>query len=73
MFYDYHQGHDFAGKGCSIVRKNIFGVIDDRNVKLFLNRFDSRDWSGIDFRRFSKACNDSVQEYDFPVQALLGN
>nr|WP_275406806.1 ABC transporter substrate-binding protein [Desulfovibrio sp. JC010] len=73
MLYDYHHGHDFSGKGGPMVRKRIFGVIDDRNVGLFLKRFGSRDWSGIDFRRFSKACNDSLQEYDFSVQALLGN
>ncbi|WP_321400610.1 ABC transporter substrate-binding protein [Maridesulfovibrio sp.] len=71
MLYDYHHGYDFIEKDGPIIRKRIFSVIDDKNVDLFLRKFGSRDWGKIDFRRFSKACNNSVRDYDFSVRALL--
>ena len=71
MLYDYHHGYDFIEKDGPIIRKRIFSVIDDKNVDLFLRKFGSRNWGKIDFRRFSKACNNSVRDYDFSVRALL--
>lgn len=71
MLYDYHHGYDFAEKGGAIIRKRIFYVLDDRNVELFLKKFGSRDWSKINFKKFSKACNDSLSKYDFSVNELL--
>ena len=72
MLYDYHHGHDFAGKAGPMIRKRIFGVIDDDNVESYLNKFSFRDWSKIDFRKFSKAYNKNL-DYDFSVKALLKN
>ena len=73
MLYDYHHGYDFIEKGGPMVRKKIFCVIDSGNVNVFLRKFGARDWNKIDFKRFSKAYNDSLNEYDFSVCALLDN
>ncbi len=73
MLYDYHHGYDFAGKAGAMIRKRIFCVIDERNVRRFLKRFGARDWSKIDFKKFSKACNGDRSDYDFSVKALLKN
>ncbi|WP_421899372.1 ABC transporter substrate-binding protein [Maridesulfovibrio sp.] len=72
MLYDYHHGYDFAGKAGPLIRKRIFGVIDEDNVECYLNKFSFRDWSKIDFRKFSKAYN-KKSDYDFSVKALLKN
>ncbi len=73
MLYDYHHGYDFIERGGPIVRKKIFSVIDSGNVNHFLRRFGMRDWNKIDFKRFSKAYNDTLNEYDFSVDALINN
>ena len=72
MLYDYHHGHDFAGKGSALIMKRIFSVIDKNNVGGFVDRFGGRDWSKVDFRKFSKAYNASV-DYEFSMDALLKN
>ncbi len=73
MLYDYHHGYDFIGKAGPLIRKRIFCVIGENNVERFLDRFGSRDWSNIDFRKFSKAYNKTNADYDFSVKALLKN
>lgn len=73
MLYDYYHGHDFAGKGSPLIRKRIFSVIDENNVGRFLDKFGSRDWAKIDFRKFSKAYGGSAADYDFSMDALLQN
>lgn len=73
MLYDYHHGFDFIEKSGPMIRKRIFCVIDSGNVDVFLQKFGARDWSKVDFKRFSKACNKSLKEYDFSVGALIKN
>jgi len=73
MLYDYHHGHDFAGRGSPLIRKRIFSVIDKNNVGIFLNKFGSRDWTKIDFIKFSKAYSGSAAEDYFSMDALLQN
>lgn len=71
MVYDYHHGHDFAGSGSPMVQKRIFDLIDSRNAGPFLKKFGDRDWSKVDFKKFSKAYNSSLKEYDFSIKALM--
>lgn len=65
MLYDYHHGHEFFGPDGDTVKERIFDVIGKDNVEYFLNKFASRDWTKIDFRKFTKTQNSSLKKYDF--------
>ncbi len=71
MLYDYHHGKDFSESQGPIVKKRIFNVLDKENIKPFLSRFGSRDWSSIDFKKFSKVHNSSLATYNFGIEAIL--
>ncbi|MDM8529441.1 ABC transporter substrate-binding protein [Anaerolineales bacterium HSG24] len=70
LLHDYHQGKDFAEEGVALKRP-IFSVIDSQNIEPFMARFGDRDWSQIDFTRFSKVLNPDVEIYDFSLDAIL--
>lgn len=69
MLYDYHQGRDFRQEGLEMERSMFIDftpVLADR----YLERF-GRGFSGVDFRRFSKALNPKLKTYNFSFAQFL--
>ncbi|HEX2829381.1 MAG TPA: ABC transporter substrate-binding protein [Burkholderiales bacterium] len=69
MIYDYHRGRDFTGEGLELER-SMFAQFDPALAERYLQRFGN-GFSGVDFRRYSKALNPKVQRYDFGFAQLL--
>jgi ABC-type sugar transport system substrate-binding protein len=69
MIYDYHHGRDFKAEGLELER-SMFAQFDPALAERYLQRFGS-GFSGVDFRRYSKALNPRVQRYDFGFAQLL--
>ncbi|WP_293764859.1 ABC transporter substrate-binding protein [uncultured Aquitalea sp.] len=70
MLYDYRHGKDFAGEG---LRQNApaFSLISPDMAQRYLQRFAAGDFSGIDFKHFSKAANPALNRYSFAFGPLL--
>lgn len=70
LIYDYQNGIDFKNElGTTIITK--MQLIDQSNVKQYLSKFGDRDWSKIDFRKFSKVYNKNLKRYDFSLEKLF--
>lgn len=70
LAHDYHRGIDFADDtGLSIVAP--MQAITAENVDRYTRRLGDRDWGKINFKRFSKHYNPSLEQYDFSLDALL--
>jgi ABC-type sugar transport system substrate-binding protein len=70
LLYDYHQGRDFIAEGVQLKRP-MFGVLYKKNIDAFLSKFGDRNWSKIDFRRFSKTYHPDIKEYDFSPESVI--
>ncbi len=70
MLYDYDQGVDFASEGLE-QRWPLFMLFDARSARQFMRLYGKQDFSRIDFRRYSKVLNPSLQRYAFSFQPLL--
>ena len=71
MLFDHYHGLDFASP--EPTRKLVMGTIDLTNVGPYLERFGDRDWSSVDFTRFSKAHDSELEAYEFSVTGLLAH
>lgn len=69
MIYDYHHGRDFKSEGLELER-SMFAQFDRRLAERYLARFGD-GFSGVDFRRYSKAYNPKVRRYEFGFAQLL--
>jgi ABC-type sugar transport system substrate-binding protein len=69
MLYDYHHGHDFASERLEL-DKSMFTLFDQEEAHRYLTRF-GKGVNGIDFKRFSKARNPALKQYDFRFGQLL--
>lgn len=70
LLYDYHHGRDFADEGTALQRP-IFGVLNRNNIDVFLNQFGDRNWSRVDFSKFSKVLNPHLMKYNFSTEAVI--
>ncbi len=70
LLYDYHNKKDFASKTADLKYK-IFDRIDNSNVDTFLTQFKDRNWSKIDFKKFSKVHNSEILDYEFNLSSVL--
>ena len=70
LLYDYHNGIDFASEGLEL-RAPLFNLLDDVLARRFLDRFGQEDFSAVDFRRFSRKLNPSLQRHDFGLLPVL--
>jgi hypothetical protein len=67
---DHHDGIDFAlDEGLNIPFH--MGVIDEGTAGPFLKHFSEKDWTKIDFSRFSKSLNPEVTRYSFTLDKIL--
>jgi len=69
LIYDYHHGKDFATSG--VTMRSHMGLIDRDNAQSFLSFLDRNNWKKIDFKRFTKAHNPNLKEYDFSPDAIV--
>jgi ABC-type sugar transport system substrate-binding protein len=70
MLYDYHHGKDFARDGTDVVLP-LFTLMDEERAQRFLSRFGDEDFSGIDFRQFSRHLNPQLRSYQFSLLPAL--
>ncbi len=70
LMHDYHYDIDFKEDlGTTIPTK--MQLIDKHNVQEYLTKLGDRDWSKIDFKKFSKVYNARLKKYDFSLNNLL--
>ncbi|MDG3085116.1 ABC transporter substrate-binding protein [Vibrio hannami] len=67
MLYDYHYGYDFTRN----TMNSDMHSIERHNAESFIEYFGFRDWSRIDFLRFSKKHNPTMKRYDFSLETVL--
>ncbi|MBF0468093.1 MAG: ABC transporter substrate-binding protein [Desulfamplus sp.] len=72
LLYDYHNGKDFADQGLELKYK-IFSAINKQNIDNFMEKFGDRNWSKIDFTRFSRVLNQNITKYDFDINLLFAD
>ena len=72
LAYDYLGKKDFKSDVGVRVKTDI-EVLSSENIADYLKKFKTRDWSKVDFKKFSKRHNPKLKKYDFSVKALLEN
>lgn len=69
LIHDYARGRDFASEALEFDR-TMFTLFDRASAGRFLERY-AEGFSGVDFRRYSKATNPKLARYDFDFGQLL--
>lgn len=69
LLYDYHHGQDFAEENVELARP-MFTVFSPLMAKRYLDQFGDGD-PDVDFRRYSKVLNPSLERYRFEFDQLL--
>ncbi|MCL9779985.1 ABC transporter substrate-binding protein [Vibrio sp. S4M6] len=67
MVHDYHRGYPIQ----NVLGQSKFSMLTDDNVAEYIKYFGKGDFSGIDFKRFSKAHNPELRIYDFSLKNIL--
>lgn len=70
MLHDYVNGNDFVKNNVLQIESKLV-MIDQTNVGFYLKNFKDKDWSKIDFKKFSKTYNPKMKEYNFSLEAIL--
>jgi len=70
MLYDYHHGKDFIDEGLELDR-SMFILFDKEEARQFQRLFGDLNFSGIDFRRFSKVLHPGLKKYEFSFRQIL--
>lgn len=69
LIHDYHRGIDFD----STVYLNRVTLMDRASSNIFLSSFKGANWDIVDFKKYSKAENPSLKEYDLSFEAILND
>lgn len=69
LLHDYHYGQDFSSEG--VEREYQMSVVDTGNVETYLEHLGEQNWQKIDFTRFSKQKNPTLNTYNFSLDAIL--
>ncbi|MBF0225677.1 MAG: ABC transporter substrate-binding protein [Desulfobacterales bacterium] len=69
LLYDYFNGVDFAQE--SVMMKSQMHLITKSNIELFLNKLGDDEWEKVDFTKFSKKINPTIQKYNFTLEEIL--
>jgi len=69
--YDHHNGFDFADEDGLKMNLKLFGTIDKSNVNQDSKFIDPTSWESIDFKKFTKTDNTSIEKYDFSVEMFM--
>ena len=70
VLYDYLHGIDIKNKNHELNIK-IFNSINSNEADEFINYLNESNWSKIDFKRFSKALNPRLKDYNFNSKEIL--
>jgi ABC-type sugar transport system substrate-binding protein len=71
LIYDYHHGRDFKTEGLELERP-MFAQFDRALAERYIERF-GRGFSGVDFRRYSKALHADLRRYPFGFAQFLAD
>lgn len=71
MIHDFHAGKDLDKAGGRDRRDPLFAIIDARQAKQFIERFDGQRIPEVDFRQFSLTHAPKSREYHFSLLPLL--
>ena len=69
LLYDHYHGHDFSTDTSSL-RKRMSTLLTPQDAERYLKHFGD-DRFDIDFRRYSKALQPALKDYDFSFSQLL--
>jgi len=72
LLYDYFHGHDFKEELGTQINLNM-SLLSKENVKGYSNAFSSNNWDAIDFKKYSKHINPTLNKYDFSLNSLFLN
>lgn len=67
LLHDYHHGTDFLSEQ---IETAMFSI-DKSNVDQYLEVFGEQEWHKLDFKKFSKIHNRSLEKYDFSLDTVL--
>lgn len=70
MINDYEKGIDFADEGLEL-RLDCFDIINQENVEKYQKILTKREWSTIDFKKFSKEHNSNLKKYNFTIKSIM--
>ena len=70
LIHDFLKGYDFRKR-----KKNSFltnmAIITKDNLKNYRTFLNQENWHKIDFKRFSKFYNKSLNNYDFNIEKVF--
>lgn len=69
LLYDYFNGKDFASEKVSW--KTQMRPITSANVDYYERKLNQKNWTKINFKKFSKVYNPKIKRYDFKMQNIL--
>ncbi|QGP53326.1 ABC-type sugar transport system, periplasmic component [Piscirickettsia salmonis] len=69
LLADYHNKIDFKKEALTF--KSAMSLLTSKNIDLYINKFQGKDLSKIDFKKFSKFYNKSLGKYDFNFDKVL--
>jgi len=70
LLYDYFNGKDFSHV-YPLFNYSSGGVIHAGNVDQFYQLLTKKNWSSVDFKKYSRVHNPQLKTYDFSIQSLL--
>lgn len=69
MLFDYSRGKDFIDQG--LIQSASYSLVTKQNALPIYQRVVRNDYSGIDFRYFSRVMNPALSDYDFSAITML--
>lgn len=69
MIYDYFNGKDFASE--KITFNSQMGILNKKNINLYLKYFKPKYYKKINFLKFSKVKNKKLTKYNFNFKSIL--
>ncbi len=70
LLYDYFNGVDFASEALQM--RSQMSAVSNTNIDEYLEKLARENWHKIDFTKFSKKYNPELKQYNFGLEAVLG-
>lgn len=70
LLYDYFNGKDFKDELGVEINFDMFSLTSS-NIEKYKEDFSSKQWDKIDFKKYSKVLNPSLENYDFSLDRLI--
>ncbi len=72
LLYDYFHGKDFKKELGLEINFNMF-ALTSKNIKKYREEFAPNQWDKIDFKKYSKVLNPSLEKYDFSLGNFINS